>query len=143
MSRMRTPTSVPPGSRVRTTVRPARAATLQPRGLRGLAGAVAAFEGDPEPAGHFFWRPACAWSSPGGSCAWARALGALVRQHLHRDLERDVIGGLATRDGHIRGAVGDVRAEPAVLDADGLARHGSASNSLRKLAARFAYFGCA
>jgi hypothetical protein len=49
----------------------------------------------------------------------------------------------APRDRHVRGAVGDVRAEAAVLDADRLAAHGSASNSLSEVAARFAYFGCA
>jgi hypothetical protein len=65
-----------------------------------------------------------------------RPLGALVREHLHRDLERDVLHLLAARDRHVRLAVGDVRAEPAVRMRIGLPLTGSASNSASALAAR-------
>ena len=131
MSRIRTPTSVPPGSRVRTTVRPASAS-------HSSAAPPASSCPTPSPPSNVTKRPltpsllAPRASSRAPSswpccrvwraCASARrALGALVGEQLDGALEVDLLDGLAARDGRVRLAVGDVRAEPAVLDLDRLA----------------------
>ena len=130
MSRIRTPTSVPPGSRVRTTVRPRAAShssrsaacvvlptpsppsnvTNRPDGRLRLAGPPSLLR-----------RRLASWSLPRGRALGRRTLGALVGDHLHGDLEGDVGDGLTARDRHVRLAVGHVRAEPAVAHADRLA----------------------
>ena len=117
---------MPPGSRVRTTVRPALGQPrLEPLRLRGLARGVAALEGDEEPVHALFGvrffaavepvRPRAGVFFGAGPFARLSASICTASRELHGQRV------LPARHRDVRLAVGDVGAEAAVLDPDRLA----------------------
>ena len=154
ISRISTPTSVPPGSRVRTTADRRRGQPLlEQRGLRGLARTVPALERDEQtrevvgsrrPPSLLRRRLA----SRRGPLGWGPLLraGPLARLSAMscRPLEVTVLTSSPRGIVAFVYAIGDIRAEPPVLDLIALPLTGSASNSLSALdAPRAPYFGCA
>src|ERR1700744_2470380 len=127
MSRISSPSSVPPGSRVNTTSRPWPSS-------HSFSKADWVDLPDPSPPSNVTKRPATSESGFLGCCSlrsgplrralrlWFRgALRSLVGEQLHGTLEVDVVDLLAARDRGIRRAIGDVRAEATILDPDRLA----------------------
>src|ERR1019366_4311446 len=119
------PSSVPPGSRVRTTVRPCFSS-------HSASSADWVDLPDPSPPSTVRKRPVTlrplGWGSlrRGTLCGrlrlrLGRALRPLVCQKLDGALEIDLLDVLTARDGGGGRAVAHVRTEPAVLDPDGLA----------------------
>ena len=95
---------------------------LEQRGLRRLAGAVPALEREEQtPAGHFFAGALRVVVRRAGVRLGAGPLARLSAISCDGALERDLHGVFAARDRRVRLAVGDVRAEPAVLELDRLA----------------------
>src|SRR5690606_19353418 len=121
--------SVPPGSRECTTVRPCAES-------HSVSSADCVDLPEPSPPSKVRNRPDAVAGTSGlllrrgtlGGRALrlrlGRPLGALVGEQLHGAVEVDALDGLATRDRGVRLPVGDVRAEAAVADADRLAAGG-------------------
>src|SRR5690606_38876148 len=126
ISRSSSPSSVPPGSRACTTVRPCWES-------HSVSSADWVDLPDPSPPSKVRKRPDAVPGTSGlllgrgalgGSALRLRlggSLGALVGQQLNGTVEVDALDGLAARDGGVRLAVGHVRTEPSVADADRLA----------------------
>ena len=132
MSRTSTPTSVPPGSRVRTTVRPRSAS-------HSSSSADCVVLPTPSPPSNVTNRPesssrdaaSAVTSSPapcGSWCespAWGQAPWRACRRAAGRRAAKSTASTVSpARDRRVRLAVGHVRAEAAVLDLDRLAADG-------------------
>src|SRR5690606_13157888 len=102
------------GRGARTSGPPSAAARSRERGRCGVRGAGASLlrGGALLPRGR---------GAAGGGLL-RRSLGALLGELLDRDLLRDLLDLLRRSQRHVGGAVGDVRAEAAVLDDDRLLR---------------------
>src|SRR5690606_34171510 len=126
ISRNSSPSSVPPGSRERTTVRPSAVSH---------SASCSAWVDLPEPSppSNVMKRPATLLLRRAGllgsgllrlGCrlrfGLRRALRPLVGEQLHRAIEVDLLDGLPARDRGVGGAIGDIRAEAPVLHLDRL-----------------------
>src|SRR5690606_27828027 len=129
ISRSSSPSSVPPGSRACTTVRPCWES-------HSVSSADWVDLPDPSPPSKVRKRPDAVPGTSGlllrRAALGGRALGlrlggsvgALVGQQLNGTVEAGALAGLAPRAGGVRLGVGHVRADPPVADADRLAARG-------------------
>src|SRR5476649_50161 len=128
MSRISLPSSVPPGSRVSSTVRPC-ASSHSARSADWVdlldPSPPSTVRNRPVTLGLLGWCSLRRWPLRGRlRLRLGRALRPLVGEQLDRALEIDVVDVFAARDRRVRRAIGHVRAETAILDPNRLSARG-------------------